>query len=70
VHGAIQKHLGRKIPMVEMFRFPTVGTLAGYLAGEAATHEDTPSTGPTSEDLQAGRSRLARMQARRKRPSS
>jgi len=70
VHGAIQKHLGRKIPMVEMFRFPTVGALAGYLSGNAETQEAKPAAGPSSEDLQAGRSRLARMQARRRRPGS
>ncbi|MDE0916282.1 MAG: amino acid adenylation domain-containing protein [Planctomycetota bacterium] len=70
VHGAIQKHLGRKIPMVEMFRFPTVGALAVFLAGGAETQEGKPAAGPSSEDLKAGRSRLARMQARRKRPGS
>jgi len=70
VHGAIQKHLDRQIPMVEMFRFPTVGTLAAFLAGDAETQEDKPAAGPSSEDLKAGRSRLARMQARRKRPGS
>ena len=70
VHGAIQKHLGRKIPMVEMFRFPTVETLAAFLAGDDETQEDKPAAGPSSEDLKAGRSRLARMQARRKRPGS
>jgi aspartate racemase len=70
VHSAIQKHLDRKIPMVEMFRFPTVGALAAFLAGDAETQEDKPAAGPSSEDLKAGRSRLARMQARRKRPGS
>ncbi len=70
VHGAIQKHLGRKIPMVEMFRFPTVGTLAAFLAGDTESQENKPDTGPSTEDLKAGRSRLARMQARRKRPGS
>jgi acyl carrier protein len=70
VHGAIQKHLGRKIPMVEMFRYPTVGALAVFLAGGAETQEGKPAAGPSSEDLKAGRNRLARMQARRKRPGS
>jgi len=70
VHVAIQRHLDRKIPMVEMFRFPTVGALAGFLAGDADAQEDRSSAGPSSEDLQAGRSRLARMQERRKRPGS
>jgi amino acid adenylation domain-containing protein len=70
VHVAIQRHLDRKIPMVEMFRFPTVGALAGFLAGDADAQEDKSSSGPSSEDLQAGRSRLARMQERRKRPGS
>ncbi len=70
VHGAIQKHLGSKIPMVEMFRFPTVEALAAFLAGDAETQEDKPAAGPSSEDLKAGRSRLARMQARRKRSGS
>ncbi|MDP6740559.1 MAG: amino acid adenylation domain-containing protein [Planctomycetota bacterium] len=70
VHGAIQKHRGTKIPMVEMFRFPTVEALAAFLAGDAETQEDKPAVGPSSEDLKAGRSRLARMQARRKRSNS
>jgi len=70
VHSEIQEHLDRKIPMVEMFRFPTVGALAGFLAGEADARADKPPAGPSSEDLQKGRGRLARMQARRKRPGS
>nr|QEO74805.1 condensation domain-containing protein [uncultured bacterium] len=35
VHGRLQKDLGRKISMVELFQYPTVATLAAHLGGEA-----------------------------------
>jgi amino acid adenylation domain-containing protein len=35
VHGRLQKELGRKISMVELFQYPTVAALAAHLGGEA-----------------------------------
>ncbi len=34
VHSRLEKELGRKISMVELFQFPTVSTLAAHLGGE------------------------------------
>ncbi|MCP4148888.1 MAG: AMP-binding protein, partial [bacterium] len=34
VNSRLKKVLGRDIPVVEMFRFPTISTLVGYLNGE------------------------------------
>ncbi len=67
VHAAVQKHLGRKIPMVEMFQFPTVSSLAAHLGAADPSQESKRPTGPTAGDLQAGKSRLARLKNRRRR---
>ncbi len=64
VHGRLTSELGTDIPMVDLFRFPTVSALAQHLS--EGGEEDKPAPEDTSEKLSAGKSRLARLQARRK----
>ena len=71
-HGRLQEAFGRPIPMVELFRFPTVGSLAAFLAGAAAGHDGAGDTlsldavraraGRQHEDQE--RQRLAQQRAR------
>jgi acyl carrier protein len=56
VSSRIRSELGRDLPMVELFRHPTVASLAGYVAGEAAAQ--------TSDQ---GRDRGSRRRAARRR---
>ncbi len=68
VHGKLKAALGREFPMVELFRFPTVGTLARHLEGAGDPSGESPQdAAEKTEKLQAGRSRLAQMQQRRRR---
>ena len=65
VHGKLKASLSRDIPMVDMFKYPTVHTLAAHLGG--ATDDTTPKVEDTADRAQAGKSRLAQLQARRRR---
>ena len=40
VHERLQTTLGRAIPIVELFRYPTVAGLAAYLSQASGTRED------------------------------
>jgi amino acid adenylation domain-containing protein len=64
VHGKLKTELGTKIPMVDMFRFPTVATLAQHL--EADDEEQPTKPSDSTKQLKAGRSRLADLQKRRR----
>ncbi len=63
VHSALKSDLGRDVPMVAMFQFPTVSTLAKHLGGKDAEPEPAEATA----DRRAGKERLQRLQRRRKR---
>ncbi|MFT7461975.1 MAG: amino acid adenylation domain-containing protein [Pseudohongiellaceae bacterium] len=66
VHGELRTGLGLEIPMVDMFQFPTVAALAKHFADGGSSAEPEPVV-DTTEKLAAGRSRMAQMQARRRR---
>ena len=63
VHGKLKEQLGTAIPMVDMFKFPTVSTLARHL--ESGPADEAPLQ-DSSERLQAGKNRLQQMRRRRK----
>lgn len=67
VHGRLKEALGRDIPMVDLFTFPTVSALAGHLAS-GTTAADSASGEQDAERIEAGKSRRARLAERRKRP--
>jgi amino acid adenylation domain-containing protein len=54
-HGRLQEAFGRPIPMVELFRFPTVGSLAAFLAGAAAGREGADALSLDAVRARAGR---------------
>ncbi|MFT5286923.1 MAG: amino acid adenylation domain-containing protein [Planctomycetota bacterium] len=64
LHGELKRAFERQIPMVDLFRFPTVSSLAGYYSQA----DDTAATASVdnSEKQKAGKSRLAQMQKRRR----
>ena len=65
VHGQLQQQLAVEIPLVELFRYPTVNTLAAHLRSRS-------SEGPVSDrapELAAGKQRLQqRRQQRHRQP--
>ncbi|MDB9524396.1 amino acid adenylation domain-containing protein [Oscillatoria sp. CS-180] len=63
VHGQIQQQLSVNIPLVELFRYPTVNALATYLRDRTA---ETSMVDRTSE-LAAGKQRLQQRRRRRQR---
>ena len=64
LHGELKKAFERQIPMVDLFRFPTVGSLARYYEQPATATASVPAD--NSEQQKAGKSRLAQMQKRRR----
>ncbi len=59
VHERLQRALGRRIPIVELFRYPTVAGLAGYLSQASEPRHD--------EVVSAAEARAARQRAARDR---
>ncbi len=41
VHEKVQEVLENKCPIIELFRYPTISTLAGYLSGEITTTDSS-----------------------------
>ncbi|HEX7186034.1 MAG TPA: amino acid adenylation domain-containing protein [Thermoanaerobaculia bacterium] len=62
VHVLLRERLGREIPIVDLFRYPTVAALAGHLALPAA--EATTPAVPEKVQQRAERSRAATRQGR------
>ncbi|MCC7416298.1 MAG: amino acid adenylation domain-containing protein [Acidobacteria bacterium] len=53
VQGALEAALGRPVPLVALFRYPTVGALAAHLDGNAPAQAEAaalPSAGPAPPD--------------------
>ena len=66
VHGQLQQQLAVEIPLVELFRYPTVSTLAAYLRNRTA---ETP-TGDRASELAAGKQRLQQRRQQRRQPAA
>jgi amino acid adenylation domain-containing protein len=62
VHGEVQQAFGRELPVVELFQYPTISTLAAHLSRT----DDAAATLPTSEERTATRKRLAQQQRSRR----
>jgi acyl carrier protein len=56
MHGILADVLQKKIPLVDMFKYPTVSSLAKYV--EQNGHPQSAPLGPQKETLQAGKMRL------------
>ncbi|MBZ4323072.1 SDR family NAD(P)-dependent oxidoreductase, partial [Streptomyces huiliensis] len=70
VHGALQAALDREFSMVDLFRHPTVATLAAFLTSletPPSTTPDTPDTPRPPAADRAARRRAARSTGRRRR---
>ncbi|MEU5127836.1 SDR family NAD(P)-dependent oxidoreductase [Streptomyces mobaraensis] len=65
VHGSLQTALDREFSMVDLFRHPTVATLAAFLDTPTTTPPDTPAPTPATD--RAARRRAARGTGRRRR---
>ncbi len=46
VHGRLERQLGRQVPLLELFRHPTVASLARFLAGDQPTPSAAPAASP------------------------
>ena len=65
VHGKLKKALGRDLPIVDLFQYPTVDALARHLEGDG---DEAPAEAEDrSEQLEAGRARLQQLKRRRRR---
>ncbi len=64
LHGELKKAFERQIPMVDLFRFPTVGSLARYY--EQPESKPATQSVDTTKKQEAGKSRMAQMQKRRR----
>ncbi|MCY1016470.1 phosphopantetheine-binding protein [Pyxidicoccus sp. MSG2] len=68
VHARMEARVGRKVPLVELFQFPTVRALAAHLSKGSGPAEQPPAPAASAEDRAEGRRRLSRQ--RRLRPGS
>ena len=64
LHGELKRAFERQIPLVDLFRFPTVRALASHYA--QAENAAVPAQESESETRKAGKSRLAQLQKRRR----
>ena len=54
-NNRLQTALGRKIPLVSMFRYPTIEALATHLAKSVATIDSAPAATATAEQERSNR---------------
>jgi len=66
-HTQLNEALGRELRMVDLFQHPTVRALARFVEGDAGAADSARASEATAEKLEAGRSRLQRLQQRRRR---
>jgi hypothetical protein len=64
----MEARVGRKVPLVELFQFPTVRALAAHLSKGSGLADAPPAPAASAEDRAEGRRRLSRQ--RRLRPGS
>ncbi len=66
VHGKLQKALDREIPMVAMFKYPTISAFAKYLSRENGEAAAAPQrTDNLTDTLSEGKNRLQQLYRRR-----
>jgi acyl carrier protein len=57
VHGRLREALGREVPLIEMFRNPTVRALAQFLGGQGAAREPLAESIEIADRLAQGHER-------------
>ena len=62
VHSRLERLLGRELPIVRLFEFPTIASLARHLEGDA----DAPSISGVQDRAQRQRAAVARQAAQRR----
>jgi hypothetical protein len=65
VHSRLQHIVDRELSIVNLFQYPTISALGGYLEGET----DKQSTENPDDKLKAGKMRIAQLQQRRQKAS-
>ena len=68
LHGRLKAELNEEIAIVDLFKFPTVSTLARHLAEDGS--KDTPEPIDATEEIEAGKNRLLRLQQQRRQRES
>ena len=65
VRSRLREQLNRDVPMIDLFRFPTVGALAGHLSGEGNGEADLAGVSARAESRRIGVQQLRQVRARR-----
>jgi acyl carrier protein len=58
VHSKLRKEISANIKMLELFRYPTIGSLADYLSRDGIDQEEHKQSDDRTAILQAGKNRL------------
>jgi len=69
-NSRLSEKLGRKIPLVNMFRYPTIAKLAAHLGGESTKTSETQAAATSDRDDRRKAAAERRRQARAARQSS
>ena len=70
VHGRLSDSFQAELSMVDMFRYPTIKTIAAFLSQEVSEQAFTRQIDDSIEKLAEGKQRLRKLQQRRRRASS
>jgi hypothetical protein len=65
VHARLSELLGRRLPLVSLYEYPTIAALAAHLSDPCPTAAKAIGD-PASERLRAGRARLAERRLRQR----
>ena len=58
IHNQLQKRFQQSLSILELFRYPTISSLAKYLSQEQNEQVSLPETGDRSEQLEKGKARI------------
>ncbi len=58
IHNQLQKRFQQSLSILELFRYPTISSLAKYLSQEQNEQVSLPETGDPSEQLEKGKARI------------
>jgi surfactin family lipopeptide synthetase A len=61
VHQKVREAFSREVSIVDLFRYPTINALAGFLSNDAAAPRPSP---PAQRDRSAARAELLKRQGR------